>query len=76
MAMLVPSEEMGGATSVGQLALTARAFVAPLPFDYLADPVDYRASWFLLSRFGCLATLFLGCVGRRFSPDDAAAVGG
>lgn len=76
MATIVPPEEMEGATSVGQLALTARTFVAPLAFDYLADPVDYRASWVLLVSFGCLASLLLGRVGRRSGPDDAAVVGG
>ncbi|GAB3020131.1 MFS transporter [Natronobiforma cellulositropha] len=58
MATLVRTDEMGGATAGGQLALTAGALVAPPAFGLLADTVGYRVSWWLLAA-GCLVAASL-----------------
>jgi MFS transporter, ACS family, hexuronate transporter len=73
MATLVGSEEMGGATAGGQLALVAGSIVAPPAFGYLADVVGYRASWWLLGA-GCVVAAGLLIVAVRSDPpvDDPA----
>ena len=49
MATLVGTDEMGGATAGGQLALVVGSIVAPPAFGYLAGTVGYRGSWWLLA---------------------------
>ena len=49
MATLVTTDEMGGATAGGQLALVVGSIVSPPVFGYLADTVGYRGSWWLLA---------------------------
>jgi len=73
MATLVASEEMGGATAGGQLALVAGALVAPPAFGYLADTVGYGASWWLLAAGSALAAALV-VVGIRLDVpiDDVA----
>ena len=43
MATFVESEEIGGATAGGQVALTAGALIAPPAFGFLADAFGYDA---------------------------------
>jgi MFS transporter, ACS family, hexuronate transporter len=74
MATFVATEEMGGATAGGQLALVAGSVVAPPAFGYLADVIGYRASWWLLGA-GCVvaAGLLVGAV-RVESPVSEPAM--
>ncbi|ELZ28530.1 major facilitator superfamily protein [Halogeometricum pallidum JCM 14848] len=67
MATLVTSDEMGGATAGGQLALVAGSVVAPPAFGYLADTVGYRGSWWLLA-LGTVTASGLLAYGIRLEP--------
>jgi MFS transporter, ACS family, hexuronate transporter len=75
MATLVRADEMGVATSGGQLALTGGGLVGPPAFGYLADTVGYQASWWLLAAGSLLAAGLVGVVVRRESPVDEPAAG-
>ncbi len=74
MATLVTSEEMGGATAGGQLALVAGALVAPPAFGYLADTIGYTASWWLLASGCVLAAALVVVVIRLTVPIDDTAM--
>lgn len=67
MATLVTSDEMGGATAGGQLALVGGSVVAPPVFGYLADTVGYRDSWWLLAAGTVIASGLL-IYGVRLEP--------
>jgi len=73
MATLVSTEEMGGATAGGQLALTSGALFAPPLFGYLSEVATYRASWFLLAGLSVLAAVFVGRVMVTEPPADVTA---
>ena len=73
MATLVPTEEMGGATAGGQLALTFGALFAPPAFGYLADAVGYRASWLMLAALALVAAVFVVRVILTEPPADVTA---
>lgn len=75
MATLVPTEEMGGATAGGQLALTSGALFAPPLFGYLSDAVGYRASWVMLAVLALVAAAFVGHVIVTEPPADVSTRG-
>lgn len=68
MATLVPVERMGSATAGCQLALTSGALFAPPAFGYLADTLDYRASWTLLAAVCLVASVLVVAVIRSDPP--------
>jgi predicted MFS family arabinose efflux permease len=74
MATLVPAERMGSATAGCQLALTAGALFAPPAFGYLADTLDYRASWTLLAGACLVAALLVAVVIRTDPPAGETAM--
>lgn len=59
MATLVPAEEMGGATGIGQLALTSGGLIAPPGFGYFADAIGYWVSWLMLAALALMAVVFI-----------------
>ncbi|WP_254525036.1 MFS transporter [Natrinema caseinilyticum] len=77
MATLVRTDEMGGATAGGQLALTCGALVAPPAFGYLADTAGYRTAWLFLAAVVVVAVGLLVQVVRtppsvaRSAPSEA-----
>jgi predicted MFS family arabinose efflux permease len=74
MATVVSSEEMGGATAGGQLALTVGALFAPPAFGYLADAVGYRTSWLMLAGLALVGSLFVIRVIFTEPPEDVSTV--
>jgi predicted MFS family arabinose efflux permease len=70
MATFVESEEMGGATAGGQVALTAGALIAPPTFGFLADAFGYDAGWLLLAGGSILASALLIGVVRADPPTN------
>ena len=71
LATLVPTEEMGGATAGGQLALTSGALLAPPAFGFVGESVGYRTSWLLLAGLSAIATVFVVRVTLASSPRSA-----
>lgn len=65
MSTLVDTEEMGRATSGGQLTLNAGALLGPPAFGLLADVFDYGAAWLALGAAGVVAALLLLSIERR-----------
>ncbi|WP_280587688.1 MFS transporter [Halorubrum sp. Boch-26] len=74
MATLVSPDRMGSATAGCQLALTAGALFAPPAFGYLADTLDYRASWTLLAGVCLVAALLVVAVIRTDPPIGETAM--
>lgn len=74
MATLVTTDEMGGATAGGQLALVVGSIVAPPAFGYLADTVGYRGSWWLLAAGAVVASGLLAYSVRLEPPVDELAM--
>jgi predicted MFS family arabinose efflux permease len=73
MATVVSTEEMGGATAGGQLALTFGALFAPPAFGYLADVVGYRTSWLMLAGLALVGSLFVVRVILSDPPENVSA---
>lgn len=74
MATLVTTDEMGGATAGGQLALVVGSIVTPPAFGYLADTVGYRGSWWLLAAGAVVASGLLAYSVRLEPPVDELAM--
>lgn len=75
MATLVTTDEMGGATAGGQLALVVGSIVAPPAFGYLADTVGYQGSWLLLAAGTVVASGLLAYSVRLDPPVADRAIG-
>jgi MFS family permease len=56
---MVPDEQMGGATAVGQFVLNVGGLLAPPAVGYLADAASYRVAWTGLAAAGGVAALLL-----------------
>lgn len=56
---MVPEEQMGGATAIGQFVLNLGGLVAPPAVGYLADTATYRVAWLGLAAAAGVAALFL-----------------
>jgi len=74
LATLVPTEQMGGATAGGQLALTSGALLAPPAFGFLGASFGYRTSWLLLAGLTAIAAMFV--VRVMLAPSPRSADGG
>lgn len=74
MATLVTTDEIGGATAGGQLALVVGSIVTPPAFGYLADTVGYRGSWWLLAAGAVVASGLLAYSVRLEPPVDELAM--
>lgn len=74
MATLVSADRMGSATAGCQLTLTAGALFAPPAFGYLADTLDYRASWTLLAVVCLVAAALVVAVIRTDPPVGETAM--
>ena len=75
MATLVSADQMGSATAGCQLALTSGALFAPPAFGYLADTLDYRASWTLLAVVCLVGAVLVAGVIRTDPPVGETAMG-
>lgn len=67
---LVSSDEVGGATGGGQLAITSGGLFVPPLFGLAADTVGYWASWTLLALLVGLAGIFIIRVFRTPAPNE------
>jgi MFS family permease len=76
MATFVPTDEMGGATAGGQLALIAGALFAPPVFGRLADVFGYRAGWLFLAGGSAVAAVLLVGVVRADPPVEQQSTAG
>lgn len=56
---IVPMEESGSASALGQLSWTFGGLVTPPVFGYLAEHVSYRAAWWLLAGLAGVALVIL-----------------
>lgn len=52
---VVLEEDLGGASAIGQFAVTGGGLLAPPAFGYLVDMVGYAAAWSLLGVFSLVA---------------------
>jgi len=76
MATFVPTDEMGGATAGGQLALISGALFAPPVFGRLADVFGYRAGWLFLAGGSAVAAVLLVGVVRADPPVEQQSTAG
>lgn len=52
---VVRDDELGGASAIGQFAMTAGGLFAPPAFGYIVEMVDYTAAWSFLGALSLIA---------------------